>query len=81
MRGTASASRYSAVLPTWSSGGIASDIGNKISGMRGRLIAQSVCLIGEGILLLCGHQEALKEAKKAENVRPARERLGAKLPP
>ena len=35
-----------------SSGGIASDIGNKISGMRGRLIAQSVCLIGEGILLI-----------------------------
>ena len=35
-----------------SSGGIASDIGNKVAGMRGRLIAQSVCLVGEGILLI-----------------------------
>mmetsp|Transcript_4573 Transcript_4573/g.13761 ORF Transcript_4573/g.13761 Transcript_4573/m.13761 type:complete len:476 (-) Transcript_4573:136-1563(-) len=35
-----------------SSGGIMSDLGNKFQGMRGRLIAQSVCLIGEGILLI-----------------------------
>ena len=35
-----------------SSGGILSDLGNKFQGMRGRLIAQSVCLIGEGILLI-----------------------------
>ena len=30
-------------------------------------------LIGEGILLLCGHEEALKEAKKAEDVRAGKE--------
>ena len=35
-----------------SSGGIASDLGNKVSGMRGRLIAQSLILIIEGILLI-----------------------------
>ena len=35
-----------------SSGGIASDLGNKVSGMRGRLIAQSLILIIEGVLLI-----------------------------
>ena len=35
-----------------SSGGIASDLGNKVSDMRGRLIAQSLILIIEGILLI-----------------------------
>ena len=35
-----------------SSGGIASDLGNKVSGMRGRLIAQSLILIIEGALLI-----------------------------
>ena len=30
---------------------IASDLGNKVSGMRGRLIAQSLILIIEGVLL------------------------------
>ena len=35
-----------------SSGGIASDLGNKVAGMRGRLIAQSCILVVEGILLI-----------------------------
>jgi NNP family nitrate/nitrite transporter-like MFS transporter len=33
-------------------GGLISDMGNKYMGMRGRLIAQTVCLLCEGILVL-----------------------------
>lgn len=33
-------------------GGFLSDVGNKYMGMRGRLWAQTICLLGEGILVL-----------------------------
>jgi len=35
-----------------STGGVASDLGNKYLGMRGRLLAQMICLILEGIMLI-----------------------------
>merc|ERR1719201_2997878 len=35
-----------------SSGGILSDLGNKMQGMRGRLMAQSFCLAVEGVLMI-----------------------------